>query len=163
MSSFQRIVSRESVLSFGISTADWDDDDQAYLHEAMILAWKENPDWTDEEATAACKNQVERIVYQNFKATYGRQLRDATNRWQSVPAAYDDYKKLGKKEFQKVLNEEAEFQEFCGEFYSDLREMYNICSAGLRNAFNEFKLNNWSFDDYRRDLLARRKKMGFSW
>lgn len=163
MSSFFSIVNRETVLSFGVKPCDWDEDDQAYLHEAMIIAWKENPDWTDEEAKAACKEQVDRILYQNFKRTYGRLLKEAICLWQNTPQAFEAYKEMGMKKFEEALNEEAEYQEFGEEFYSELREMYNICGAGMRDAFNSMKAKGWSFDDYRKDLKEQRRKLGYKW
>jgi hypothetical protein len=147
MSSFERIVSRETVLSFGVN--EWDEEDQTQLHEAMILAWKEHPDWTDEEAKEACEEQVECILYQNFRRTYGQMIKGASNHWQYATEAYDDYVKLGKKKFENLLNEEVEFQDFCNAFYDTLREMWNIDGEGMQNAFNLMKEKKWSYSEYR--------------
>jgi uncharacterized short protein YbdD (DUF466 family) len=161
MSSFERIVTRETVLSFDVKPSEWDEEDQAQLHEAMTLAWKENPDWTDEEAKQACEEQVESILYQNFRRTYGQMLKHATEMWHTAPDAYDDYVKLGRKKFEDALNEQLEFEEFSQEFYERLREMWNICSVGMWDAFKDMKKKDWSFDDYDRYIEKERKKMGY--
>lgn len=157
-SSFSNIVNRETVLSFGVKPSEWDEDDQASLHEAMILAWKENPDWTDEEATAACKEQVEQILLRNFKQTYKIALQSAQNLWYTPKQAYAVYRSEGKKRFEILLNEQVEFTEFADEFYNDLRQMYNICSAGMMDAFQDMKKKGWTHDEYRRDLQKRQRR-----
>jgi hypothetical protein len=45
----------------------------------MILRWKENPDWTDEEATDACADEVDRILFRNFNRTYKHLLTQVTD------------------------------------------------------------------------------------
>jgi len=159
MSSFNRIVNRETVLGFGVKPCEWDDEDQADLHECMILRWKENPDWTDEEATEACKKQVERIRFENFKRTYKASLRKARELWYTPEEAYEAYLEQGKKDFESTLNEEIEFGEFAKEFYDDLREMYNICSAGMMDSFQDMKKKGWTHADFRRDLNKKKEEM----
>jgi hypothetical protein len=159
MSSFGKIVNRETVLSFGVKPSEWDDEDQALLHESMILAWKENPDWTDEQATEACKKQVDRIRFENFKRTYKYAVQMVPDDWHSMEEAYADYLAHGKKGFEKLLNEAVEFADFCKEFYEDLREMYNICSAGMQDAFLDMKKKGWTHAEYRRHLKEQKKAM----
>jgi hypothetical protein len=158
-SSFQRIVNCETVLGFGIKPAEWDDEDQADLHECMILAWKENPDWTDEEATEACAEQVDRILFRNFNQTYKYLLTQVTDLWPTPEEAYEAYRKEGKKGFEVLLNEEIEFADFAKEFYDDLREMYNICSAGMVDSFQAMKKKGWTHADFRRDLNKKKEEM----
>lgn len=162
MSSFERIVSRETVLSFGVKPNEWDEVDQAQLHESMTLTWKRYPDWTDEEIKQACEEQVECILYQNFRRTYGQMLKRASNWWQTAPQAYDDYVKLGKKKFEDRLNEQIEYQEFGEQFYDRLREMWNICSAGMWDEYTYMKKKDWSFDDYERYIKEKRKELGYN-
>jgi hypothetical protein len=158
-SAFHKIVNRETVLGFGVKPSEWDDEDQADLHEAMILAWKENPDWTNEQANEACKKQVERICFENFRRTYKTSLRHARDLWYTTEEAYEAYLEHGKKDFESTLNEEIEFSEFAKEFYDDLREMYNICSAGMMDSFQDMKKNGWTHTDFRRDLNKKKEEM----
>jgi hypothetical protein len=159
MASFQRIVNRETVLTFGVKPCDWDDEDQAQLHEAMILAWKENPDWTDEQATEACKKQVDRIRFANFKSTYKYVVEKAPDDWHSMEEAYADYLEHGKKGFEKLLNEAVEFADFCRQFYETLREMWNIDYEGMQDAFLDMKQKGWTHADYKRHLNEQKKAM----
>ncbi len=156
-SAFQRIVNRETVLSFGIKPYEWDDEDQADLHECMILCWKENPDWTDEEATEACKEQVDRILFYNFNRTYKHLLTQVTDLWRTPEKAYRIYVDKGKRAFEDRLNEHIEFMNFCKEFYDQLREWYNIDSVGMHEAFQLMKEKGWTHQQYREYLQEQRK------
>lgn len=159
MSSFHRIVNRETVLGFGVKPTEWDDDDQALLNECMILASKENPDWTDEEATEACRKQVDRILFSNFERTYKAALHKAQDLWDTTEEAYEAYRTEGKKGFETLLNENIEFALFAKEFYDDLREMYNICSAGMLDSFEDMKKKGWTHADFRSDLNKKKAAM----
>jgi hypothetical protein len=155
-SSFQRIVTRETVLSFGIKPYEWDDEDQADLHESMILCWKENPDWTDEEATEACRDQVDRILFRNFERTYKYLLSQVSDLWRTPEKAYIVYVDEGKRSFEEQLNEHIEYLNFCKEFYDDLREMWNIDTAGMYEAFQKMKKNDWTHTQYRNYIQEQR-------
>lgn len=63
MSLFDKLVNRETVSSLGVPTSLWTDEHQACLHEGMILAMKENPDWTEEEVRKEIKRQVESLLH----------------------------------------------------------------------------------------------------
>jgi hypothetical protein len=63
MSLFDKLVTLDTVESFGIDMSVWTEDMQASLYEGMVLAMKENPDWTEDEARHECRMQVLDILY----------------------------------------------------------------------------------------------------
>ena len=163
MSLFFSVVNRETVLSFGVAEADWDEDEQADLHEAMILAWKENPDWTKEQATAHCKTLVKRTLFHKFADNQRAIIQYAIRQMPYLKQRFEASDKFDEDSFNTLVDEEMEYQAFCEEFYDDLREMYNICSAGMRDAYNNMKTKGWTFSDYHKDIAKRRKEMGYKW
>jgi hypothetical protein len=153
---FQKVVTKETVAALGTDMTQWTDDDQAHLYEGMILACKENPDWTEEEVKAECKRQVELILYKNFRDEY-EVLLVYVDEYRTTRDFYKEYKTRGRKGFHQFLGERLEFKDFCEYFYEELRERYNICSAGMEEAYERMKKNNWSFQDFAKDLKARRR------
>jgi hypothetical protein len=144
-------------LSFGIKPYEWDDEDQADLHETMIVCWKENPDWTDEEATEACREQVDRILFENFNRTYKHLLKQVTSVWYNPEQAYSAYIDVGKRTFETALNEHIDYANFCRVFYDQLREMYNIDSSGMRDAFNYMTEKGWTHQQYKEYIQEKHK------
>ncbi len=168
MSFFFEITSRETVATFGIDMRNWTANEEAYLHEVMILAMKEHPDWTKEEALAECRRQVsmilemddedeEEVEFNNFEEEYGF-LVDRTDIWSDMWSAYDTFKEVGHLEFMKKIRWGMEYKEFCDEFYSELRELCNICSAGMYEAFEKMKAKGWTHAEFRKDLQERKRK-----
>jgi hypothetical protein len=148
MSKFDTVVSKETVSSFGIDMSLWGDHEQKLLTEGMILAWKENPDWTEEEAKEECEEQVHQILLDWFKKNLGYLVKKA-NYWTSLEYAYQDFSKTTLKKFVSSLQEKQEFQDFAELFYDDLRELYNIDSEGVENEFQRMKDKGWTFSQYR--------------
>ncbi len=155
MSSFENVVNRETVASFGIDMSIWGDEQENLLHESMILAWKENPDWTEKEAKHACLQQVMGILEDWFTKNMGFLVMQC-NHWYSVEEAFEEFVNMSLKEFICMLNKQMEFTKFCTLFYDELRERYNICSAGMQDEFERMKANKWSFNDYKKDLKKRK-------
>ena len=154
---FQKIVNVETVASFGVDMSVWGEDEQASLHEGMILAMKENPDWTEEEVKKECAKQVNQILFDWFKDNLGY-LVQKTNYWMRLEYAFQEFRSSSLKDFLKLLKEKQEFQDFGEEFYDDLRQMWNICSAGMEDEFQRMKRNNWTFQQYRSWLNKEMKK-----
>lgn len=152
---FDRIVSKETVDTFGIDMYLWGADEDCQLREAMLLVCKENPNWSEEQATEVCKVEVDRILFAWFKKTLGH-LVLSTQYWPSLTAAYTEFRNTTLKQFIKTLGEQKEFKEFADEFYSDLRELWNIGSVGLWDEFQRMKKEGMSFSQYRASLNKKR-------
>lgn len=99
-----------------------------------------------------------RTDFQKFKEEYGF-LVEKTDCWDSLKTAFHVFNVIGHHEFMKQIRDNMEYVEFCSRFYSDLREMYNICSAGMREAYEGMKAKGWSLDEYANDLEATKKTM----
>ncbi len=165
--SFFELTSPRTLKSFGIDLREWNQNDQQLLHEGMILSLKEHPEWTHEEALAECRRQVlailcieeeeeEEVEYNLFEEEYGF-LVDRSDVWHDMASAYDTFKEVGHMEFMKRIRRGMEYKEFCDEFYPELRELYNICSAGMYDEFERLKKNGWTHSQYRKDLEAKKK------
>jgi hypothetical protein len=148
-SMFSRIVTREKVLSFKVDSEFWTDNEQSQLHEFMILAWKENPDWTEEEATEAMREQVEELLYRKFRQHFGVLINEASVYGMRTQDAFKIYRQKGVYALIKELNELTEFTKFCHHFYDDLRELWNIDTVGVEEEFQKMKQKGWSFRQYR--------------
>jgi hypothetical protein len=157
MSKFEAVVSKETVSSFGVDMSLWGDYEHELLTECMILAWKENPDWTEEDAKEECKEQVHQILFDWFKKNLGY-LVNKTNYWTSLEYAYKDFSKTTLKEFLVSLQEKQELQDFAEVFYDDLRELYNIDSEGVEDEFQRMKDKGWSFSQYKSWLTKQCRK-----
>ncbi len=157
-SNFDRIVNRETVLGFKVDPEFWTDEEQTLLHEAMTLAWKENPEWTDEEARKVCREHVEDILFNKFHTEFGFLVSQADVYGYGIHDAFDSYRKNGIYKFLKHLNNQVELTKFYEEFYDDLRELYNIDSSGMDDEYNKMKKNGWTFRAYRVYLKSLYKK-----
>ncbi len=157
MEHFNKIISNETVASFGIDMSLWGEAEQAQLREAMILKYKENPEWTEEQAKKACLQEVMAILEVWFNENLGFLVKQ-TNHWYSLEDAFEEFVNMSFKDFILAINKQMEFTKFCEMFYDDLREMYNICSAGMRDEFQRMKTNGWTFSQYRSDLNKQKKK-----
>lgn len=154
---FQKIVTKEFVATLGIDMSLWGDEEQSSLHEGMILAMKENPDWTEEEVKEECKNQVDRILFDWFQINLGLLVKNSDG-WENLREAYKEFRRKTLKDFMKSLTEHQRFRDFCDAFYDDLREMYNICSAGMWDEYERMKINGWSMSQYRKWLDKQMRK-----
>jgi hypothetical protein len=154
---FQTIVNKETVESFGIDMSLWGEEEQRLLHEGMILAMKENPDWTEEEVRVECENQVDNILFEWFQVNLARSVKKSQG-WRNLGQAYAEFRKTTLKNFLTLLNEKQKFQHFCEEFYDDLREMWNICSAGMEDEYERMKEKGWTMAEYRRWLDKEMRK-----
>ena len=154
---FQKFVNKEFVSTLGIDMSLWGEEEQAELHECMILIMKENPDWTEEDVKCECEEQVDTILFEWFQVNLACLVKK-TNGWNTLGEAYNDFRKTTLKNFLKTLNEKQQFQDFCDEFYEDLREMWNICSAGMHDEFERMKREGWSMTQYRMWLDSKKKK-----
>jgi hypothetical protein len=150
---FQTVVNRETVASFGIDMSLWTEGYQAELNEGMILALKENPEWTEDQARDACRSQVKAILFRWFKKNMRYAVEDAD--W-SLEKSFENFFSMPLVKFLELLAEDREYTAFCEEFYGTLRERYNICSAGMWDEYQRMKKNDWSFSDYRKDLKKRK-------
>ena len=155
--SFDSLVSRETIASFGVDMTFWGEEEQSLLREGMILAMKENPEWTEEQVKKACEEQVDDILFNAFQEHLGY-LVEKTHHWASLEDAYCEFRTTPLKKFLKVVTEQQEFQDFADAFYDELREMYNICSAGMWDEFQRMKKNGWSLSQYRTWLKKETKK-----
>jgi len=156
MSNFESIVSKETVVSLGFDMSLWGDQEHKLLTEGMILAWKENPDWTDEQLKEECEEQVHQILFQWFKDNLGY-LVIKTNYWVSLEYAYGEFSKTTLKDFVQLLQEKQEFQDFAELFYDDLRELYNIDTIGVEEEFKRMKDKGWTHAQYRSWLKKQRR------
>lgn len=156
MSYFNELVSLKNVIACGVTPGTWTQNDQSLLTESMMLACKENPDWTIDEAKNGCARIIEHIQLNKFKKIYKYAI-CKTNYWSSIEDAYEDYIELGEEEFDKKVEFQIEYQEFCELFYDELRTRYNACSQLVFDEFQRMKNNRWSFSDYRNDLNKRKK------
>lgn len=153
---FHSVVNLETVYSFGINPDIWRTSYQADLHEVMILILKENPDMTLEEAKDRCYDEVQNILLRRFKNTYGNLVLIAPC-YKTYEHAFDDFLELGQDAFEAKLNESVEYSRFCSRFYERLRERYNICSAGMWDEYKKMKANNWTMNEYARQLREKRE------
>jgi hypothetical protein len=62
MSLFDKLVNDYTVEHLGVNMSLWTSENQSLLREGMILAMKENPDWTEDEVLEEIRRQVSRIV-----------------------------------------------------------------------------------------------------
>ena len=156
---FDIVTSKETVASFGIDMSLWGEEEQAQLREKMLLAMKKNPQWEDEIIKEECKNQVENILFEWFQMNLARMV-NKSNGWPSLGHAYNEFSKTTLKKFLKTLNKHQEYQDFCEEFYDDLRAMWNICSSGMEDEFERMKKEGLSNAQYREwlDEEMRKKK-----
>ncbi len=120
----------------------------------MILALKENPDWTYEQALESCEHLVNQIVNTNFKTLFSYTLQKISYLY-PFEEALRDFKTLGQIEFQKKLNYKLEFLDFAKKFYDILREKYNADSELVWKEFAKMKTNNWSYEEYRQSLKGK--------
>jgi hypothetical protein len=155
MSSIDNVVNKQTVASFGIDMSVWDDNHQARLQEGMILAWKENPEWTEKEAKHECLQQVMEIYEGWFKENLGF-LVQQTKHWYDVDDAFEDFVQVSLKEFMCQINKQMEFTKFCELFYDELRERYNVSGVEMREEFKKMKDKGWAFSDYKKDLKKRK-------
>lgn len=146
---FSRIVTREKVLSFKVDPEFWTDDEQTLLHEGMILAWKENPEWTEEEATDAMREQVEELLYKKFRTYFGVLIDEASVYGYRTQDAFKTYRQKGVYALVKELNDLTELTNFYEHFYDDLRELWNIDVTGMEEEFKMMKEKKWGFHQYR--------------
>jgi hypothetical protein len=154
---FDEVVNRQTVESVGFDMSLWTDKLQVLLRESMILAWKENPDWTEEQAKTACREQAKDILFEWFQEHLGFAVEEA-NYWQSLEAAFENFLSMPLVDFLEILEEQREFGRFAAEFYDELREMWNICSGGMWDEYQRMKKNKWRFRDYRKWLDAEKRK-----
>lgn len=148
-SMFSRIVTREKVLSFKVDPEFWTDEEQTLLHEGMILAWKENPEWTEEEATDDMREQVEELLYKKFKTYFGVLINEASVYGYRTQDAFKTYRQKGVYELVKEINHLTELTKFYEHFYDDLRELWNIDVSGMEDEFKMMKEKKWGFRQYR--------------
>jgi hypothetical protein len=104
-----------------------------------------------------CQKQVDDIYCTKFHEEYGLLL-FRIDSYTIASEMYNEFKKRGRKGFHMFLNERLEFKDFCEQFYDDLREMYNICSAGMEEEFQRMKSNGWSLDDYATHLKKQQRR-----
>jgi hypothetical protein len=115
----------------------------------MILAWKENPDWTEQEATEAMREQVEEILYKKFVQHFGVLVNEASVYGFRTQDAFLIYRKKGVYALIKELNELTELTKFYEQFYNKLRELWNIDAVGMDEEFRSMKEKGWGFRQYR--------------
>lgn len=157
-SNFARVVTREKVLSFKVDPEFWTDEEQSQLHEIMILAWKENPEWTEEVATEAMREHVEELLYKKFRQYFAVLVTTANVYGMRTQDAFKTYRQKGVYALIKELNDLTELTMFCEHFYDDLRELWNIDTAGMEEEFAMMKKKGWSFSKYRVYLDGQIKK-----
>jgi hypothetical protein len=161
MSFLEHSISKENLATFGYDLSIWTEDHQELLRQDMLLICRENPDWTERQVNAECRTQVEGILFEWFKETLGRTVQEV-NYWTSELAAFKDFLGMPSLKFTLLLIERQEISRFWSDFYPDLREHSNICSAGMQEEFEKMKANKWSFYDYRTWLqaeIARKARM----
>lgn len=160
MSAFlDSLLERETVASFGIDMSLWGEEEQAELREVMTLVMEEHPEWTEESVKKECQKQVDRILFEWFYDTLGVYVKKSRPS-SDIREAYAEFRKTTLKLFLKKLKEDQEFQDFCDEFYEDLRDLWNICSAGMYDEYQHMKKKNWTFLQYRNWLTNEMKRIG---
>jgi hypothetical protein len=97
-----------------------------------------------------------------FLRRYQRRIR-GTFTYRSLDSWYALYLENGEEAFLEELEDEENFAYFCSKFYDILRENFNICSAGMRESYEQYKVK-FAFDEdsYRHELMLaidkRRKR-----
>lgn len=155
---FSRVVNRETVLSFKVDPTIWTEEDQKTLDELMTLEWKENPDWTEEQARNACRKKVDDILYEKFEKDVGFLVEEANVYGYTLDDAFETFRKEGLYVLVKQLNQQIGLTKFYELFYDDLREMWNIDTVGMEEEYEMMKKNGWSFSQYRQYLRKQQKK-----
>lgn len=157
---FAKLVTREKVLSFKVDPEFWTDEEQTLLHEGMVIAWKENPEWTEEEATEAMREQVEELLYKKFRQYFAVLVSTASVYGLRPQDAFKTYRQKGVYALIKELNDLTEFTMFSEHFYEDLRALWNIDTVGVEEEFAMMKQKGWSFRQYRvyLDGLIKKRK-----
>lgn len=85
---------------------------------------------------------------EQFKTTYSLNVRRA-NYWSGINSAYEEYKAMGKKEFEKELYYRIEVETFGRWFYDDLREKFNADYECVEFYYQMMKERQWTYEDFR--------------
>lgn len=100
--------------------------------------------------------------YKLFVRRYGKRIQDAGSYDFSLAYGYNLYKKMGENHFLTELEDVEEYSEFCKKYYSGLRELYNICSAGMWDYYQMYKVKFGGDEGAFRNELRLRIK-NFDW
>ena len=146
--------SKSLLVNLGVDMTVWGNEEHHLLDKHMKIILQMNPEWTATEIQEEGKKQVDIILFGWFDEHLGWHVEQSQG-WPTKEDAFAEFRNTSFKEFMKTLRRHAEFKEFCAEFYAHLREKWNICSAGMREAFDEMKQKGWSVDDYRNWLETR--------
>lgn len=87
-----------------------------------------------------------------FLRRYGSRI-SALNDYSPIDYWINLYMTKGEDEFLDELEDKEDFNDFCRKYYSILREAYNICSSGMHDYFENYKVK-FDYDDaeFRREL-----------
>lgn len=89
--------------------------------------------------------------YEIFMRRYRKRIQ-SVNDW-TFTQAYKLFKEKGENHFLQELEEKEDYTEFCEKYYAILREQYNICSAGMWDQFQKYKVKfNGDESAYRNEL-----------
>jgi hypothetical protein len=152
----QNTVTKENVYSFDIAPEDWTDEDHTALIEEAG-SWELTTVNPQEEVLDNMHEYVYRVVYDRFWEEYGDLIKGIDG-YMEVSQAYMKYRDIGKTKFHKYLGEELQFKMFCDRFYSKLRELYNIDSVGMREAFEKMREKKQTFYQFELELQQRGKR-----
>jgi hypothetical protein len=88
-----------------------------------------------------------------FYRRYASRIQN-TFSYRSLDKWYELYLEKGEDVFLDELEDEENFMIFCRRFYDILREEYNICSAGMRDSYEQCKVKFAGDDEsYMRELM----------
>jgi hypothetical protein len=82
---------------------------------------------------------MEDSEYSMFLRRYAKRINECDAWYHSIDESYQIYKEKGESQFLTDLEEQEDFQSFCGEYYSFLREHYNACGGMMWDEFKRFR------------------------
>jgi hypothetical protein len=74
-----------------------------------------------------------------FLRRYASRINNMYYYW-SMDEWYTFYTEKGEDKFLNKLEDEEEYNDFCRKYYDVLREAYNICSAGMYDYYQMYKV-----------------------
>jgi hypothetical protein len=94
--------------------------------------------------------------YSMFLRKYAKRINEC-DAWQhSLAESYEIYKEKGEDLFLTKLEEKEDFNKFCYEYYSFLREHYNACGGMMWDEFELFRSEfNSDYNKYWKHLRSQ--------
>lgn len=74
-----------------------------------------------------------------FLRKYQRRI-NSINSWKTLNEWFALYTEKGEVAFLDELEEQEDYTDFCEKYYDGLRTLYNICSAGMWDYYQMYKV-----------------------